>query len=451
MEPTKFKKISEVTAILFFGVLAMGLIFFIPSQAQNENFSIAATSCPAPDDFTLTLAGSAATPIDPIGFFVSGNRAYTLTTQGTAGSVGGSVQVWDISKPSADPKLLSSFSTGERGPRSIYVSGGYAYVTQAHFTDGKAFHLLKIFDLSNPEAAATINTTSQGNPNSVFVSGNRAYVTNLTGNTLQVFDVSTPLQPFQPAEKSSIITDAKPQYVHVSGQYAYVVSSKGTYTAGSLQVFDVSNPAKLILAGSINAGRNPTHVHVSGKYAYVTEFSSSKLLVFDISKPTTPKQVASINTNRNARAVTIAGRYAYVTTSLYQDELYGSLQVFDVLDPTKPKLVGSFGTDTTTLLGREPSSYGVGGRQSRGDPRLVYVSGRHAYVNDLSTNTILVIDVATCPAVPPTAVTDLFASNPTETTVHLTWTAPADAVSEEIRCSISPITEDNWDSAVIVN
>ncbi len=57
---------------------------------------------------------------------------------------------------------------------------------------------------------------------------------------------------------------------------------------------------------------------------------------------------------------------------------------------------------------------------------------------------------------PPAAITDLVASNPTSTTVELSWTAPGDngmfgrAASYDIRYSTEPITDENWDQATRV-
>lgn len=54
---------------------------------------------------------------------------------------------------------------------------------------------------------------------------------------------------------------------------------------------------------------------------------------------------------------------------------------------------------------------------------------------------------------PPAAVTDLAPANVTGSAVTLTWTAPGDdgtsgtAASYDIRCSSSPITQDNWEAA----
>ena len=57
---------------------------------------------------------------------------------------------------------------------------------------------------------------------------------------------------------------------------------------------------------------------------------------------------------------------------------------------------------------------------------------------------------------PPAAMTDLFASNPTQDSIKLSWTAPGDdghvgiASTYDIRCSTSMITKANWDSAAQV-
>jgi predicted lipoprotein with Yx(FWY)xxD motif len=58
--------------------------------------------------------------------------------------------------------------------------------------------------------------------------------------------------------------------------------------------------------------------------------------------------------------------------------------------------------------------------------------------------------------IPPAAITDLYASNPTPNLITLTWTAPGDdnttgrATEYDIRYSTSIITDDNWDAATQV-
>lgn len=65
------------------------------------------------------------------------------------------------------------------------------------------------------------------------------------------------------------------------------------------------------------------------------------------------------------------------------------------------------------------------------------------------------VEDATHVDLPPTAITDLQASDPTLTSITLTWTAPLDdhgvsgkAASYDVRYSTSPIDETNWETAL---
>ena len=70
-----------------------------------------------------------------------------------------------------------------------------------------------------------------------------------------------------------------------------------------------------------------------------------------------------------------------------------------------------------------------------------------------TTQTAITLEYCVSDTFPPSAVTDLATSNPTLTSITLTWTAPGDdgntgtASEYDIRYSTSPITEANWDAA----
>src|SRR5438445_10117074 len=75
------------------------------------------------------------------------------------------------------------------------------------------------------------------------------------------------------------------------GAYAVAVSGHYVYTAGGLQVIDISNPAKPVSVGGTNTSGGPNAIAVSGNRLYAAEdygFGDGRLEVFDISSPANP-------------------------------------------------------------------------------------------------------------------------------------------------------------------
>jgi len=130
--------------------------------------------------------------------FVSGNYAYLADQprwDGT-GSVGGGLQVIDVSNP-ASPQLAGSWVGNYFFPPPFYdvfVSGGFAYVA----AENSGFMVFDVRNPANPRLHGfyEINNSFGGGEDarSVLVLGNYAYVMDrLFG--LYVLDVSDPAQP----------------------------------------------------------------------------------------------------------------------------------------------------------------------------------------------------------------------------------------------------------------
>jgi hypothetical protein len=144
-----------------------------------------------------------------------------------------------------------------------------------------------------------------GNPRSVAVSGNYAYV---VGSDFKVIDVSNPTSPVL---SGSLGIGAKS--VEISGNYAYVLGS------GDFKIIDVTNPANPILSGSIDfsgsVGIGATSLAVSGNYAYVVDTDNDDLKVIDVSNPASPVLSGSLGIGDYPGSVTVSGNYAYVVDS----------------------------------------------------------------------------------------------------------------------------------------
>jgi hypothetical protein len=223
------------------------------------------------------------------------------------------------------------------------------------------------------------------------VSGNYAYVTNGEAGQLQVYDIS------DPANLVLVGSSYMPDYsgmargVYVSGNYAYVAA----YSAG-LAVYDISDPTNPILLGSCDTPGDAVRVFVSGNYAYVAD-GYSGLQVFNISTPANPTLVGSFGMSGYANGVYVSGNYAYVTN------YFSGLQVINVSNPAHPGPAASYnmpegvygvyvsgnyayvayGTGLQVIDITSPASPILkGSYDTPGSARGVYVSGDLAYVAD---------------------------------------------------------------------
>ena len=140
----------------------------------------------------------------------------------------------------------------------------------------------------NPEIVGSVTDTRLNCPRSVCVSGSYAYVAVYKADRLTVVDVSKPAGPVVVGSVSGTNLEGAFSVV-VSGRYDYVAA----YDAGCLTVVDISNPNLPVVAGSVAHPDfdSPSSVCVSGRYAYVTDYVADQLSVVDVSEPTNPAVV----------------------------------------------------------------------------------------------------------------------------------------------------------------
>ncbi|MCF7762430.1 MAG: hypothetical protein K9N62_02030 [Verrucomicrobia bacterium] len=120
----------------------------------------------------------------------------------------------------------------------------------------------------------------------------------------------------------------------VAGNYAYVV-------AGSLQVIDVSEPAKPRRVGA-TAESDGEDVAVSDGIAFVAS-GANGLRVFDVGDPTRPRLIGTVVGRGEAFAVAFSDHLAYVAEHWREnDKMQTGLRVIEVTDPTRPHSVGTW-------------------------------------------------------------------------------------------------------------
>ncbi len=214
-------------------------------------------------------------------------------------------------------------------------------------------------------------------PLAMEIHGRLAYVADDgTTDQMHILDVSDPSSPI---ELSAIAASTSPSDITVAANYAYIISSVG------LNIYDVSNPsapaeiAFLSITGT--GGVSGMTLYLQGTYLYVYDGGVQEALVIvDVSDPFNPKQVSSTTIGNNGRGVVVQGDYAYLisNTQVSSHDFF----VYDVSNPASPTQVGSATT-----------SIGTSGAQ----PRDIKIQGRHAYITNL--NSFSIVDVGD-PATP---------------------------------------------------
>jgi len=357
-------------------------------------------------DFTLSLNNSAAS----WRFRAGGSEALTIastsyvgvgvTTPTEALDVNGSIQ--NILRTGQTFTVVTSTQTLAT-PKRVFVSGRYAYVTEAGTTDK-----LQIFDVTNVSSPTSMGSVAVGdNPASVYVANRYAYVMNQSGNSMSIVDVSIPAAPTvagtyalsggardiqvsgkyaylaqdsafdivdisDPANPIGMSTVSFGSYqaaaVWVSGRYAYLGLNSGPN--GKLAVVDISNPGSpyLVTSSTITCS-DPRHVEVVGRYAYINGNDPNQSIV-DISNPSSPTEVSAVNVPLAYPTISsVQGRYWYIRSGFN-----GNLIIYDVSNPASPVSIA-----TQSIAG----SAGEG----------AFVSGRYLYSTAETTNELVIVDV----------------------------------------------------------
>ncbi|HRF80383.1 MAG TPA: beta-propeller fold lactonase family protein, partial [Flavobacteriales bacterium] len=273
--------------------------------------------------------------------------------------------------PGDEAFCLTSLATRSTGatPYSVAVSGNHAYVVTG------IGNTMRVFDISTPAAPVSIATVAVGSaPRWVTVAGNYAYVVNRTSNNMMVFDISNPATPTLSA---TIATGTQPRSVAVVGSHAFVLNEG----SNNLMVFDISNPAAPSLSATIATGLRPWALSVEGNHAYVVNYDSDNLMVFNISNPTAPSLSATIAVGNGPWALAVAGSYAYVVNNLGSN-----MMVLNISNPAAPTL------SATIAAGQEPAS--------------VAVAGNYAYVvnSGSASNNMMAFNIST-PTAPSLSAT----------------------------------------------
>jgi hypothetical protein len=268
----------------------------------------------------------------------------------------GGLFVIDASTPSSLELLGTAFGLTEIG--RIAVDDGTAVVSGGN--------LLKVVDLSEPQAPEVLGQLSTYAINDVALSGRYGYVLiRIPGNPahvdLAVVDLG---QPGNPVLRGQVAVPGWGNRVEIVGSRAYVAAG-----SSGLQVFDVGNPASPYRIGGVDTPGNASALTVSGNYAYLGEMDA--VHVIDIRNPANPIRRGQVGAR--ASDLALVGSQLCASSGL-------GLSTIDVSNPNAPFVVS---TDTT-LTGQSSSVVGDrlllaewfndGGPQPRGFARVVDIS-----------------------------------------------------------------------------
>jgi hypothetical protein len=350
----------------------------------------------------LALPGAAAPGMQRIGRIANGPCFDLVEKDGYLfAAQGGEIRVYDVSTPGKIAGLtwseyIGRFYEGD-AIRGLTLDGSTLYIAD--------YSRLGIVDISDPRKPVVLGTLpigTGGRLNDVAVKGNTAYLA-VEGTGIMVADVSDKAAPSMERGAAPRGSD-QPGRMAVSGDSLYVSSVSG------LEIFDISNPAEPLPAGSYQGGASSySGVAVRGSYAYAVEYYQG-VRILDVSDPSHPVSVGSVS-GINANDIKILGDYAYVSTR------YEGFRIYDISSPGSMEELGTgtgisgytegiFPTQTRTYLAAESMGFGIWDTQEPDSPRfLVQVFslggvdslapyGHYLYLGAHNTG-IWVIDVAT--------------------------------------------------------
>lgn len=298
---------------------------------------------------------------------------------------------------------------------------------------------------SIPESGASGNINISSLPNSVAVSGNYAYVAASIVNKLTVVDIS---QASSPGVVSTVPAGGDARYVAVEGDRVYLMLRNGT-----VELYDVSNPASPSLLGSTstsNATTSAQAVAVKDNYlylSYVATNGTGYIDTIDMSNPVAPnlRSVRSIGGGSSKIRLTIYGNKLFAITEYTNGS--GGLRILNITDPTVASLpmtnhnmayrpsggVAAFGdyvfvpvnSDATLKIFDVSGVSGSGTLTPAGSVPIttnpsditIDTSGKYAYITDSSSNIIQVLNITDQITPQSLGVVDVSSGNSSAATV----------------------------------
>jgi hypothetical protein len=200
-----------------------------------------------------------------------------------------------------------------------YVYKGTLYSQEGFMT--------RIYDMSSGVSISALSEKSYVNQispggNDYAVDSGKLYI--LSGSSLEIFDISTPLKQLYPEFLGNISGGGV--RIAVNGKYAYI-------TGSGLRVIDISTPSNPIEV-SYPKTYSTAAIAFDGRYAYTGKLGSNYFTIWDVTDPSNP---VVVNQTKIANDPNYAVKsLAYRNNTLYVACYASNLQTWDVTNRASP-------------------------------------------------------------------------------------------------------------------
>jgi len=198
--------------------------------------------------------------------------------------------------------------------------------------------------------------------------GNYVYIAD--AGSLNIFNITNPTKPTKFGSVQLGFTSLESS-LSISGNYAYILSasqSSRLTNKTNLLVINISNPRMPTVVYK-NESMDVSWGVTSGNHLYAV---GKDFEIFDVSNPANPAIVGSSKDNlRNPTSIAISGNYAFVGNTISCEKGCSSLQVFDIHNPNHPISIASL--------------------EGLGVARQISISGNYAYI--LDDDAIDIVDI----------------------------------------------------------
>ena len=298
--------------------------------------------------------------------FTLGSKTYAAVVSSTDDGL----QIIDVTDPASptaagslgdDNTMLLDGATGV----DVFTLGSNTYVAVVS-DDG-----LQIIDVTTPASPTAAGSLGDDNTRlldgatgvDVFTLGSNTYAAVASGvdDGLQIIDVTTPASPTAAGsledDNTRLLDGATGVDVFTLGSNTY--AAVASYTAGGLQIVDVTDTDNLVAAGSLEDdntrlldGAADVDVFTTGGNTYAAVASDDGLQIIDVTTPASPSAAGSLGGD-NSRLLDGATGVDVFTldSSAYAAVAFDDgLQIVDVTVPANPAAVASLGDDSSRLL-----------------------------------------------------------------------------------------------------
>jgi hypothetical protein len=275
---------------------------------------LVATHVASAQPVTLALAGRIAGPAELVG----SQSHYAFIASGST------LAIFDVANPN-NPKRVGSYTFREK-IWGFTVRGSVAYVAADFFGLG----ILDISDPSAPLLRGSLKT--RGQAKNVAVSGTRAAVADHVAG-VNIIDISNLAMPVL---SGTVYLDGYSRDVASRGPLAYAVDNPS-----GLYVIDLSQPGEGEPVTSLQSADAPRSIKLGpgadGQAAtFAVLVGAGSLQIYDLSNPVMPVHVSTFRASAAAQQVALRGTRAYLAAGS------AGLVVVDLSTPATPRIIGGY-------------------------------------------------------------------------------------------------------------